>query len=228
MSPTRRKYSIRQSLAAGLALLSLALILATDANANLITNGTFNNNADGWTSGNIVAGGFQAATGNPAGSFILNWFGTSNADPYIQQTINGLNPGQTYMLSWDLLHHSTQQTTPSFGAFIDPTDAATNPNGIALLLVSYSGPYVNKPWVSHQTSFVATAISHTIRFAAELDTRTTGISVNTDVSYYLDNVSLIGEPLQGSPIPEPASLVLLSAGLAGLLVVRRRPGLVKR
>ena len=96
--------------AAGLWLLIIALVPATHANANLITNGTFDTNANGWISGSIAAnGGFQSGIGNPAGSFLLHWGGHTDSDPFIQQTISGLTPGQTYALNWDLLHHSGTQ-----------------------------------------------------------------------------------------------------------------------
>lgn len=204
-----------------LVLLLMALCIAGSARANLITNGTFDSNANGWTAV-TSGGGFQAATGNPVGSFLLNAFGAATSDPYLEQTVNGLNPGQTYTLSWELLHHSNTQTAPSFGAFLDPTGAASGPNGLALLLLGYSGPYTSKPWVSHQVSFVATAISHTIRFAAELDTRTSGITTNTDVSYFIDNITLTGVPLAGNPVPEPGTVLLLGAGLSAVLWMRRR------
>lgn len=205
-------------------LLVITMFVVTHAEANLIANGAFTSNADGWTSGNIVAGGYQETIGNPDGSFVLNWYGFSTTDPYIQQTVAGLNPGQSYTLSWDLLHHATNATTPSFGAFLDPTDGSTDPNGLTLLLLAYPGPFTSKPWVSHQTSFVATASSHTIRFAAELDTRTPGVTVNTDVSYYLDNVSLVAEPNSSSAVPEPSTWALFAAGGVMLWVRGRRGG----
>ena len=68
--------------------------------------------------------------------------------------------------------------------------------------------------------FTATATTETIYFMGELDTRTPGITANTDIGYYLDNVSI------SEQAPEPASLALFGTGIAlvGRTLRRKRQG----
>jgi hypothetical protein len=213
-----------------LLLLGLTLLFATPTHANLITNGGFDANANGWTVDPVNSGNAWRATGgNLGGNQRINAAGSGTSDPYIEQLISGLTIGQSYILSWDLQHDFSAQTTTSFGAFLDPTGLAPSPNGTVLLLLAYNGPYTNpRPWNSHQTSFVATATSHTVRFAAELDTRTTGISPSTDVSYFIDNVSLIADPNSTSAIPEPSTWALFAIGGALVWARARRADRLKR
>lgn len=207
-----------------LLVFAFTLLLATPVHANLITNGGFDSNANGWTVNPVdgIGNAWRATGGNPGGNQRLNAGGLPSSDPFIEQLVSGLTIGQTYILSWDLQHDFSAQTTTSFGAFLDPTGEAPSPNGTVLLLLAYPGPYTNpRPWNSHQTSFVATATSHTIRFAAELDTRTPGVTATTDVSYYIDNVSLIADPNSTSAVPEPSTWALALCGLAAVTLRKR-------
>ena len=212
-----------QALSLTLTLLGLTLLGTGTARANLIVNGGFDTNANGWT---VFPSSFdnlwRATGGNPGGNQRLNASGLPTLDPYIQQTISGLSIGSTYLVSWDLIQDFTFTTIPSFGVFLDPTDAGSSPNGDVLFLFTFAG---TPGWVNQQTSFVATATSHTLRFAAELDTRTPGVSAQTDSSYYIDNVAMVmqgGGSGGGGDVPEPSTWLLLSGGTGILASLQQR------
>lgn len=99
----------------------------------------------------------------------------------------------------------------SFGVFL-----ASNSGGTALFLNEYLGT----GWLKASTSFVATANSQVVTFAAELDQRTATVPFRTDVDYYLDNVAITEQAVNN--VPEPASLALLLAGAGGMLLRRRQ------
>src|SRR5207302_9051162 len=69
----------------------------------------------------------------------------------------------------------------SFGSFLD-----TQPSAPLFL-----GEFTDSAWHTVSVPFVASATTHTVIFAAELDTRTPGVPSATDVSYLIDNVSVI-------------------------------------
>lgn len=207
----------RQYLAVPLfSVLFIAAMAAAPARANLIVNGGFDTDASSWTSGAIGVGGYISFFGNPAGSFLLNNSGFLASDPFIEQTVSGLSIGTSYTIGFETALHvnfggSSANTNASFGVFVD---------GSAVLLKHELGA----GFIADAIAFTATSASHTIRFAAELSAFgsaavpgvTGGIS---DVSYYLDNVSLTADST--SAIPAPATAVLLLAGLAGLSRARR-------
>lgn len=194
--------------------------LAPAMQANIITNGTFATSADNWTlSGSAICpASFAGGTGNPAGSLLLNGCGEITANPAGAQTLSGLTPGATYTVDADVRLHVNaggSGTGSSFGIFLDSQ----------LVSPFFSTEFLNAIWNPVHTSFVATSASHTIIFAAELDTRTPGQPANTDLSYFVDNISAekVGSE---AVVPEPAMFWLLGSGLVatgiGRLLQRRR------
>ena len=181
--------------------------------ANLITNGDFATNLNGWTTGGAGCAGtinFSSA-GNPGGSVILNGCGESTLDPFVSQSISGLSVGATYIVTWDMALHVNigGGTGKSFGVFLD-----SEPNNPLRLT-----EFLDNSWHTVQTSFVATNTTQSVIFAAELDGRTPGgPGTATDVSYLLDNVSVNAV---ATTVPEPAAFGLAFAGLAALLVLSR-------
>ena len=90
-------------------LLALAVCLATSgaafASTNLVTNGTFDSDANGWT-----LSGDTSATGQSAGMY---HFGSVYSDAYLTQQLNTTSGGQ-YVLSFDL--YSPNYFDQHFGA----------------------------------------------------------------------------------------------------------------
>ena len=207
-----------------LASIAAVLLLGTaPLHAQNFTNGTFNTDASGWTlSGGCVPAAWDGGNGNPPGSVLLNSCGEGNSDPAAAQTISGLTPGATYTIHVDvhLQVNIGGGTGKSFGIFLD------NEPGNPILMTEF----LDGNWHTVTTSFVATNTSHTLIFAAELDTRTPGgPGVATDVSYFIDNVSLTTPflgPVTAVPATSDPALIVLGALLAacGALALRRRYG----
>ena len=162
----------------------------------------------GWTFENHA--GVVATVGNPDNASRLESNGNSTWDPTISQTVSGLSIGTTYEVSWDLaLRFSTSGSGSgrSFGVFLDNQSF-----GDALLF----DEYLSTAYKTDSVTFVATATSHTLIFASELDNRTNGGVGNTDVSYNIDNISMI------AAVPEPTGLICLGAALVSMSVFYRR------
>jgi hypothetical protein len=168
----------------------------------------------GWTFANhagIVTN--VLGTGNKA--VRLESGGTATYDPTISRVVAGLSVGTVYHLAWDWalkVNWSGSGTGRSFGVFLD-----TQTFGDSLFL----GERLTASFTSASVDFVATATSHTIIFAGELDSRSnglTGTSSRTDVSYWLDNVELTAL----IAAPEPGTLALFALGGAMLLPTARR------
>jgi len=209
-----------------LALTAVLLLGAAPLEAqNLVTNGTFNTDASGWTLGGAgcTTAAWDGGNGNPPGSVLLNECGESDSDPFASQTISGLTPGASYAITVDVLLQVNigGGTGKSFGIFLD--SEPSNP----LLLTEF----LDGNWHTVTVKFVATSTSHTIIFASELDARTPGgPGVTTDVSYFIDNVSLVPSGvIATSTVPalsDPALIVLgvLLAACAAWVLRRRHTG----
>jgi hypothetical protein len=186
-----------------------SLLCAAPLHAQLITNGALNANASGWTLGGGCGDEvWDGSVGNPSGSIRLNACGEATSDPTASQTINGLVVGTVYTISVDVHLHVNLSggTGKSFGIFLN--SAPSTP----LLLTEF----LDNSWHTVTTTFTASSNSATIIFAGELDARTPGgPGSTTDVSYYIDNISVTGASPPG--VPAPSSVLLVLTGLLALL-----------
>ncbi len=194
----------------------LGLVLACTpllAQANLITNGSFDSSAAGWTllSNCGDSRWVSGSAGSTGGVVRLNECGQSYSDPTAYQTVTGLQVGATYLLQWDLQrdHGGGGGNGTTFGVYLNSQPG--NP--------IYIGEYLDGLWHTVTASFVAAASSATLYFATELDGRTPGVSYTSDVDYYIDNISLVRS---GAAVPAPSTLPLVGMALAGLAFSRRR------
>jgi len=205
-----------------LATAAALLMCAAPVHAQLVTNGTLDTSAAGWTLGGGCGDeAWDGGNGNPPGSIRLNACGEPDSDPTASQTINGLVVGTTYVIRVDVHLHvdaSGGGTGKSFGVFLNSEP------GNPLLLTEF----LDSTWHTVTTSFVAGSSSATIIFAGELDARTPGgPGITTDVSYYIDNISVIPRAAFGAPnIPTLSEWALAMLGVVlaacAALAIRKR------
>jgi len=203
--------------------IAVALILcAAPLHAQSFTNGTLDTNANGWTLGGGCGDEvWDGANGNPPGSIRLNACGEASSDPTATQTVNGLVVGTTYMIKVDVRLHvaaSGSGTGKSFGIFLNAQP------GTPLFLTEF----LDNSWHTVTTTFTATSTSATIIFAGELDARTPGgPGITTDVSYFIDNMTLVAPAAAVAPVPTLSAQALLMLGVllvAGATLARRLRG----
>jgi len=223
--------SVKLTAALGAAL----LLFGAGAKADLITNGNFTtttgygqigwngNTLNGWTTNgyNFLFPSSGGTVNGSAGSLSL-WSGANGLGPSpaggnyiaadgafevgaISQTINGLTAGTNYTVGfyWAGAQQSgfdgttTEQWLVSLGAQTLSTNIVTDASH------GFTG------WQQTFLTFTATGSSETLSFLAS------GTPNGEPPFSLLDGVTM-------TQVPEPASMTLLGAGLAGLGFFRRR------
>ena len=208
--------NLRSSLlCAGFALVA-TVSLSSAANAVAFVNHSFETgDLTGWTTGDAdplnrygttYGSGFDGTYWAFLAGFEINRF--------IEQTVTGLTPGTSYAVNFiqaseyvnsDSLHVSVNGgPTTLFTA--PPCNACNTGNGS-------TGLWNN--WVPEEFDFTAAGTSATIRFDS-LGLNGSGYDVG------FDNVTIAARQVGGGGVPEPATLALFGAGLAGLGAMRRR------
>lgn len=189
-----------------IALAALALCLSGVANANVIVNGDFEAGLTGWTMTGIggLAGAPYFGGGTPAanGVYMAVFNQGEQAPNAVLSQSFATVAGHTYHVTFDY------GTNNGNWQRIDVAVAAQDHS--VLSSGSYAAP---GPWL-HGFAFDFTAASglSTLTFKDDVNNWT----FSTDG--LLDNVVVADT----HPVPEPASIALLTLGLAGIGALRRR------
>ena len=175
------------------ALLVPLLFVSQDlgGQGTLVFNGGFDASAAGWILTN-GAGWAGPDKGNPGGFVDLDSLAPSAADdPTASQLINGLIPGQPYLISGDYQKKIARTTVPgpSFGVAL---------GNVFLFEASDPGDFL---WHSFSFPYMPASTSTLLSLSAQIN--------GTGVSYSIDNIAMYG-------VPEPSVLVLSGLGSLSL------------
>ena len=198
----RMKTSTLNRSLSGAAFAVAGILALAPAQGQVITNGDFTTDISGWTTQGVFTqwSNFNGPDSLP-GCMWLN--DVPGPVAYGEQTITGLNPGQTYNISAFYESHVFFFGPGSFTAQVDGTTYFTNPDTA----------YVSA-WTPVSFSFVAATSSATLRFNAQ---------VGNDSDYNVDKVVLSTKG--NTAVPEPGSVALLVGMItvgAGVLRKRRK------
>ena len=164
-----------------MALLVVSRLAA--AQDNLVVNGSFNGNANGWVITNTPGGfGYHSAVGNPPGGVQLdNVSPSTSSDPSASQTISGLTPGIVYRVSGDYRRGKVRGSAlptdqPSFGVAIDGNFPFTT-----------LAPAIPFEWLHFSFSYTASSSAVFLSVSSQLN--------GTGVSYDIDNIAMAVQPI---------------------------------
>lgn len=187
------------------------MLLATSAQANLIVNGSFEENAVG-------AGSWKAfdasAVNGWEGSRIEIWNGMNGVQAqhgtnHAELNANPGNSGSHFSIYQDFATVIGQLYDVSFFYRARQSENETFALNVSNLLTATLTDHVTTGWSQYQGTFVATATQSTITFST--------ISSGTHGNF-LDNVVVTAR----ASVDEASSLVMLTIGMLGLMLVRRK------
>jgi hypothetical protein len=198
-----------------LSALSLSLAIAAPASANLIQNGSFEDDVipgNSWQSFTDITG-WEADDNNERFEIWNNYNGETAAEGNQFAELNA-HPGST--LPFSIFQEFTTATNQSYDISFAYQARANDQEKFSFDVISGSdnldwllSDHTTNGWRIFSESFVAAGTTTKIMFT----------SVNPltgTVGNFLDDVRVT------ATVPEPGTLGLLSAGLIGLVAVRRR------
>jgi hypothetical protein len=185
--------------------LSLVMTHLAEAQENLVMNGGFNGNWNGWTITNTPYGiGYHSQVRNPPGAIQLDdAYTTPGVDPTASQTITNLVLNQSYLISGEYRQGKIRGTNlpldvPSFGVAL---------NG-DYLFTAYS-PGNIPDWTQFRFFYTASSSMALLSISSQIN--------GTGVSYDVDNIAMYA-------LPEPSSAILVVFGAVLGMFCRRTFG----
>ncbi len=150
-------------------------------------------------------------TSPDGGNFVVEDGSVPDAGENLSQTINGLTVGDTYSLTfyqaaaqiYGFSGATTERFLVTFGGDSQYSDLMT------------TASEDSSPWELETMSFTASATSEVLSFLA------VGTPSSDPPMSLLDGVSLTDQTPSSSSTPEPSTVVLMFAGLAGIPAARR-------
>jgi hypothetical protein len=168
----------------------------------------------GWTTQCSADGTYPWGTSNSSGygptPYGKQWVivGDYGGDgSWIEQTDTGFTAGQTYQLNFALA--SEEPGTP--GSHVDVSFPSGSSTADQIFTAPARGGNFWDTWAMYSMPFVATSTDVTFRLE--------GVPNAIAYDAGIDNVSISGA---STPVPEPFTLSLFGAGLAGAVALRRR------